>query len=53
MLEGVRLERGVWGLPTPHPRSKAKQKRERERESGAGQLRCEHGMGEGRFFMAV
>ena len=30
MLEGVRLERGVWGLPTPHPRSKAKQ-RERER----------------------
>ena len=26
MLEGVRLERGVWGLPTPHPRSKAKQR---------------------------
>ena len=33
MLEGVRLERGVWGLPTPHPRSKAKQSKERERES--------------------
>ena len=34
MLEGVRLERGVWGLPTPHPRSKAKQReREREREN--------------------
>ena len=26
MLEGVRLERGGWGLPTPHPRSKAKQR---------------------------
>ena len=33
MLEGVRLERGEWGLPTPLPRSKAKQ-RERERERG-------------------
>ena len=44
MLEGGRLERGGWGLPTPLPRSKAKQrgrsafpltvlkKRERERE---------------------
>ena len=28
----MRLERGVWGLPTPQPRSKAKQSKERERE---------------------
>ena len=37
MLEGVRLERGVWGLPTPHPRSKAKQ-REPERSKLPGGL---------------
>ena len=35
MLEGVRLERGVWGLPTPHPRSKAKQT-ERDAETNTG-----------------
>ena len=36
MLEGVRLERGVWGLPTPQPRSKAKQ-RDAAMGGGAGQ----------------
>ena len=43
MLEGGRLERGGWGLPTPLPRSKAKQReiqRERYRDRKTDMTYC-------------